>query len=32
MLPGQEQIYFVVDSANINEADPEITELPPEIL
>jgi hypothetical protein len=32
MLPGQEQTYFVVDLANINKADPEITELLPEVL
>jgi hypothetical protein len=32
MLPGQERTYFIIDSANINKADPEITELPLEIL
>jgi hypothetical protein len=32
MLPGQERMYFVVDSADINEADPEIIELLPEVL
>jgi hypothetical protein len=32
MLPGQERTYFAVDSADINEADPEIVELPPEVL
>ena len=32
MLPGQERTYFVVDSADINEADPEIAELPLEVL
>jgi hypothetical protein len=32
MLPGQERTYFAVDSADVNEADPEIAELPPEVL
>jgi hypothetical protein len=32
ILPGQEWTYFIVDSADINEADPEIIELPPEVL
>jgi hypothetical protein len=32
MLPGQEQTYFIVDLANINKVDPEIAELPLEIL
>jgi hypothetical protein len=32
ILPGQEWTYFAVDSADVNEADPEITELPPEVL
>jgi ATP-dependent DNA helicase PIF1 len=32
MLPGQERTYFVVDSADINEADPKIAELPLEVL
>jgi hypothetical protein len=32
ILPGQERTYFAVDSADINEADPEIVELPPEVL
>jgi hypothetical protein len=32
MLPSQERTYFVIDSANINKADPEIIELPPEVL
>ena len=32
MFPGQEQTYLVVDSANINKADPEITKLPPKVL
>jgi hypothetical protein len=32
ILSGQERIYFAVDSADVNEADPEIAELPPEVL
>jgi hypothetical protein len=32
MLPGQERTYFAVDSADMNEADPEIAELLPEVL
>ena len=32
MLLGQVQTYLAVDSADVNEADPEITELPPEVL
>jgi hypothetical protein len=32
ILPGQERTYFVVDSADINEADPGIAELPLEVL
>jgi hypothetical protein len=32
MLPSQEQIYFIVDLANINKADLKITELPLEVL
>jgi PIF1-like helicase len=32
ILPGQERIYFAVDSADINEADSEIAELLPEVL
>jgi hypothetical protein len=32
ILSGQERIYFTVDSADINETDPEIAELPPEVL
>ena len=32
MLPGQERTYLAVDSADVNEADPEIAELPPEVL
>jgi ATP-dependent DNA helicase PIF1 len=32
MLPGQERTYFAVDSADVNEADPEIVELPLEVL
>jgi hypothetical protein len=32
IFPGQERTYFVVDSADINETDPEIIELPPEVL
>jgi hypothetical protein len=32
ILPGQERTYFAVDSADINEVDPEIVELPLEVL
>jgi hypothetical protein len=32
MFPGQERTYLAVDSADVNEADPEIAELPPEVL
>ena len=32
IFPGQERTYLAVDSADVNEADPEIAELPPEIL
>jgi hypothetical protein len=32
ILSGQERTYFIVDSADINEADPEIIELLPEVL
>jgi ATP-dependent DNA helicase PIF1 len=32
MFPSQEWTYLAVDSANVNKADPEIAELPPEVL
>jgi hypothetical protein len=32
MLPSQERTYFAVDSADVNEADPEIAELPLKVL
>jgi len=32
MFPGQERTYLAVDSADVNETDPEIAELPPEVL
>jgi hypothetical protein len=32
MFPGQERTYLAVDLVDINEADPEIAELPPEVL
>jgi hypothetical protein len=32
MFPSQERTYLAVDSADMNKADPDITELPPEVL
>jgi ATP-dependent DNA helicase PIF1 len=31
-FPGEDQTYLAVDSADVNEADPEIAKLPPEVL